>query len=258
MSADQPIILDLAEWLETPPGRYVRGWEQKQVDTIVSNVFGYHAIQVGLPHWDLLQANRIPYKGRTHIEYPQAAELGATMVIEPESLPFESQSIDLLVLPHVLECSSDPHQVLREAERVLMPEGRVVITGFNPWSLWGLSDRTPGLDPLLPVPAHLQVSLPRIKDWFKLLSFELDRGRFGCYRPACNDQVWLDRWAFMDKAGDRWWPVCGAVYVVSAIKRVAGMRLVGPNWKKAKKRMRRQAVVTGRQHVARERQEKWQ
>src|SRR5690606_29608016 len=157
----QPIILDLAEWLETPPGRYVRGWEQKQVDTIVSNVFGYHAIQVGLPHWDLLQANRIPYKGRTHIEYPQAAELGATMVIEPESLPFESQSIDLLVLPHVLECSSDPHQVLREAERVLMPEGRVVITGFNPWSLWGLSDRTPGLDPLLPVPAHLQVSLPR-------------------------------------------------------------------------------------------------
>lgn len=256
MSADQPIILDLAEWLETPPGKYVRSWEQKQVDAMVGNVFGYHAIQVGLPHWDLLQANRIPRKARTHVEYALAGELGASIVAEPESLPFESGSVDLLVLPHVLECSSDPHQVLREAERVLVPEGRVVISGFNPWSLWGISDRMPGIDPLLPVPAHLQVSLPRLKDWFKLLSFELDRGRFGCYRPACNNQVWLDRWAFMDKAGDRWWPVCGAVYVVSAIKRVAGMRLVGPNWKAARKKAHRHAVVTGRQPVAHRRRHK--
>jgi len=253
VSADQPLIMELAEWLETPPGRYVRGWEQTQVDAMVGNVFGYHAIQVGLSHWDLLQANRIPYKGRTHIEAAQAAELGAILVTEPEALPFDSQSIDLLVMPHVLECSSDPHQVLREAERVLMPEGRVVITGFNPWSIWGVSDRVPGLDPLLPVPAHLQVSLPRLKDWFKLLTFDVDQARFGCYRPACSDQVWLDRWAFLDGAGQRWWPVCGAVYAVTAIKRVAGMRLVGPAWKTAKKRVRRQAVVTGRHHVTRSR-----
>src|SRR3546814_19954436 len=92
----------------------------------------------------------------------------------------------------------------------------------------------------------MQVSLPRLKDWFKLLSFELDRGRFGCYAPPCTSQAWLDRWSFMDAAGDRWWPVCGAVYVVSAVKRVAGMRLVGPTWKTAKKRVQRQAVVTGR------------
>ncbi|MGB6104197.1 MAG: methyltransferase domain-containing protein [Pusillimonas sp.] len=246
MSVDQPLILELAEWLETPPGRYVRGWEQKQIDAMVSNVFGYHAIQIGLPHWDLLQANRIPFKGRTRVLFEQAAEQGAVVVADPESLPFDSQSIDLLVLPHVLECSTGAHQILREAERVLVPEGRIVISGFNPWSLWGASDRIPGLDPLLPIPAHLQVSLPRLKDWFKLLSFDLDRGRFGCYAPPCNDQTWLNRWSFMEKAGDRWWPVCGAVYVVSAVKRVAGMRLVGPKWKAAKKRVRRQAVVTSR------------
>ncbi|MDS1140434.1 methyltransferase domain-containing protein [Pusillimonas sp. SM2304] len=246
MSVDQPLILELAEWLETPPGRYVRGWEQKQIDAMVSNVFGYHAIQIGLPHWDLLQANRIPFRGRTRVLFERAAEQGAVVVTDPECLPFDSQSIDLLVLPHVLECSSDSHQILREAERVLVPEGRVVISGFNPWSLWGASDRIPGLDPLLPIPAHQQVSLPRLKDWFKLLSFDLDRGRFGCYAPPCTSQIWLDRWAFMEKAGDRWWPVCGAVYVVSAVKRVAGIRLVGPKWKTARKRVRRQAVVTSR------------
>ena len=246
MSGDQALILDLADWLETPPGRYVRAWEQKQVDAIVGNVFGYHAIQIGLAHWDLLQANRIPFKGRTRIVFEAAAEHGAVLVCDPEALPFETQSIDLLVLPHVLECSADPHQVLREAERVLMPEGRVVISGFNPWSLWGARDRMPGLDPLLPVPVHLQVSLPRIKDWFKLLSLELDRGRFGCYAPPCINQAWLDRWSFMEAAGDRWWPVCGAIYVVSAVKRVPALRIVGPAWKANAKRVRRQAVVAGR------------
>src|SRR5690606_29370135 len=122
-----PLILELAEWLDTPPGQYVRGWEQKHVDAIVGNVFGYHAIQIGLPHWDLLQANRIPFKGRTRIVFDGAIEQGAALVADPECLPFESQSVDLLVLPHVLECSADPHQVLREAERVLVPEGRIVI-----------------------------------------------------------------------------------------------------------------------------------
>src|SRR5690554_1708857 len=132
---------------------------------MVANVFGYHAIQVGLPQYNYLRSSRILFKGRTRAIYDGAAEQGAVIVADPENLPFDTQSIDLLVLPHVLECSSNPHQVLREAERVLMPEGRVVISGFNPWSLWGARERIPGIDPLLPIPAHNQVSLVRLKDW---------------------------------------------------------------------------------------------
>jgi len=244
---DQPHIIELAQWLDSPAGQYVHIWEQKQIDSMVANVFGYHAMQIGLPQWDFLQASRIRHKGRTSIQYQHGIEHGAVLVAEPENLPFDTQSLDLLILPHVLECSVNPHQVLREAERVLMPEGRVVISGFNPWSLWGARERIPGLDPLLPIPAHLQVSLVRLKDWFKLLSFELDRGRFGCYSPPCVSARWLKRWAFMEAAGDRWWPVCGAVYVVSAVKRVAGMRLVGPVWKRAQSRARRQGAVANRE-----------
>ena len=243
---DQPHIIELAQWLDTPAGTYVQEWEQKQIDNMVANVFGYHAMQIGLPAYDFLQASRIRHKGRTSIQYGHGTEHGAILVAEPEYLPFETQSLDLLILPHVLECSTNPHQVLREAERVLMPEGRVVISGFNPWSLWGARERIPGFDPLLPIPAHLQVSLVRLKDWFKLLSLELDRGRFGCYAPACVSTRWLNRWSFMEAAGDRWWPVCGAVYVVSAIKRVAGMRLMGPVWKQARARSRRQGAVVSR------------
>ena len=248
MEPNQSPIVELAQWLQSPVGRYVQQWEQAQVDAMISNVFGYHAIQIGLPGWNLLSASRIPSKTRTSSTFlPDDKANGVSLVADPEYLPFDSGSVDLLIMPHVLECSTSPHQILREAERVLVPEGRLVMTGFNPWSLWGLRESIPGLDPLLPSPVHQQVSVSRLKDWFKLLQLEIDRGRFGCYVPLCQTQQWLERWSFMEHAGDRWWPVCGAVYAVSAVKRVAGMRLVEPGWKrKRKRRERRQAVVAGR------------
>jgi hypothetical protein len=91
----------------------------------------------------------------------------------------------------------------------------------------------PYLAPWLPQTVQAQVSLPRLKDWLKLLSFEIELGHFGCYVPPLRSQKWLDRFAFAEAAGNRWWPVCGAVYVVSAVKRVAGMRLITPRWKSA-------------------------
>ncbi|MGS1117385.1 class I SAM-dependent methyltransferase [Castellaniella sp. UC4442_H9] len=238
MALQRAMPIELAQWLETPMGQYVRAWEQRQVDAMVTNAFGYHAIQIGLPHWDLLQANRVPHKAWAHsASAPMAARAGR-LICEPEQLPFDSQSIDLMVMPHTLEWCEAPHQVLREVERALRPEGRVVITGFNPYSLWGVRESLPGLGLRLPVPVPSQVSPSRLKDWFKLLSFELDRGRFGCYVPLCATQAWLQRWHFMEHAGDRWWPSVGAVYAIAAVKRVTGMRLVGPSWRGGERRRR--------------------
>lgn len=246
MSVDQSAIVELVDWFDTPAGKYVLDWERRQIDAMVANVFGFHAIQLGLAGHDLLQANRIPYRGRVAELPGLAAAQGAALAADPAHLPFEAQSLDLLLLPHVLEASEDPHQILREATRVLVPEGRLVLTGFNPWSLWGARERLPGLEPLLPVPAHAQVSLPRLKDWFKLLDLELDRGRFGAYAPPCVTEKWLRRWRFLEAAGDRWWPVCGAVYALSAVKRVPGVKLLRPDWKKkSRRRARRAAVVAG-------------
>ena len=243
MALQRAMPIELAQWLETPVGLYVRSWEQRQVDAMVANAFGYHAIQIGLPHWDLLQANRIPYKVWAHSPSAPFGSRAGRLICEPEQLPFDSQSIDLMVMPHTLEWCQDPHLVLREVERALMPEGRVVITGFNPYSLWGIRESLPGLALRLPVPVPSQVSPARIKDWFKLLSFELDRGRFGCYVPLCVNQSWLQRWHFMEHAGDRWWPAAGAVYAIAAVKRSTGMHLVGPAWRGAKRRRNRRAAV---------------
>ena len=235
MSKPQSPIVDFDHWLQSEPGQYVQRFEQTCVDKMVADAFGYHALQVGLPNLDFLRANRMPFKAYVGTEAPavSAEDWAGVVLAQPEYLPFDSQSVDLLILPHGLEASTHPHQVLREVERVLVPEGRVVISGFNPWSLWGVRHRTPYLTPWLPQPVQAQVSLPRLKDWLKLLSFDIELGHFGCYVPPFRTQKWLDRFAFAEAAGNRWWPVCGAVYVVSAVKRVAGMRLITPRWKTA-------------------------
>src|ERR1043165_10109604 len=120
----------LSGWLSTPQGSYVLGWELAQYDSAVDDAFGFRAVQVGLPEVDFLRQNRIPFR------FTLALEPGAGAAGAPLQLPLASQSVDLVVLPHVLEFHPHPHEVLREVERVLMPEGHVVISGFNSGSLW--------------------------------------------------------------------------------------------------------------------------
>ena len=238
MTEETAPIVELGLWLQTPPGRYAAQWEQTRIDEIVADVFGYNAVQVGLVDWDLLDHNRMPFKifvSAVGLSQDSLVRGRTCVLADPAALPFESQSIDLLVLPHVLDCTATPHAVLREVERVLMPEGRVVISGFNPWSFWGARNVMPAMEQWLPSAPSSLVSVPRLRDWLKLMSFEVDPPSYGCFAPPVRAQPWLDRFAFLDRAGPRWWNVCGNVYVVTAVKRVVGMRIIGAPWKRKKK-----------------------
>jgi len=231
----------LSGWFSTPQGSYVLDWEHAQFDSAVDDVFGFRAIQVGLPEVDFLRQNRIPYR------FSLALEQGAALAADPLQLPLASQSIDLVALPHVLEGHPNPHEVLREVERVLMPEGQVVISGFNTASLWRLKQMTTFKARHPPWDARF-ISLLRLRDWLRVLGFELNGGAFGCYAPPFSDRLWLDRFSFMEKAGARWWPIAGGLYVVRAVKRVAGMRLVTPAWRRERARRRALAAIPQRSH----------
>jgi SAM-dependent methyltransferase len=252
MTRDESII-ELGAWLRTPPGQYLLGWEQQRLDQEVTDAFGFHALQLGLPELEGLRANRMPHRwvATDSLHVPEAlpmppptdSQITTMAALEPinlhcefDALPLPDASVDLVVLPHALELARDPHRTLAEVERVLVPEGRIVIAGFNPASLWGLRQgagrvqRGAGLarasSPYLPRAGDF-IGYWRLRDWLRLLSFEIEGGQFGCYRPPLRSQRWLDRYAWMDTVGDRWWPVLGAVYFVTAVKRVRGMRLVG-------------------------------
>jgi SAM-dependent methyltransferase len=231
----------LSEWFSTPRGEYLLAWERTQFDAAVEDVFGFNAVQIGLPDLDFLRESRIPLKVRAGME--PACGLRS----EPVRLPLASQSVDVLALPHVLEFSAQPHAILREAERVLIPEGSIVVSGFNPLSLWGAARALGWERNQFPWRGKF-IGLLRLKDWLALLGFELNGGRFGRYAPPFSKGRWLERCAFMEKAGDRWWPICGGVYVVRAVKRNVGMRLVVPAWRDKRAAKKALSPVTQREN----------
>jgi hypothetical protein len=118
------------QWLNTPAGSYLLNWEQSQMDALVADIFGYHALQLGMPELEGLRANRMPHQWLALSEdvavEPAQAEKSFSFAAHSIALPFSADSLDLLVMPHSLELSLDAHASLREAERVLMPEGHLV------------------------------------------------------------------------------------------------------------------------------------
>ena len=243
-------MIGLHDWFQTPPGRYLLDWERGQFDAALADVFGYHALQLGLPDIDALAANRMPHRwlalpaalapdAATAADAAPPATARAALVTASTALPFPEASLDLVVLPHTLELSPDPHATLREVQRVLVHEGKVAIAGLNPISLWGLrqwrSHLYRGLgggQPFLPEAGEF-IGHWRLRDWLQLLQFELESVSFGCWRPAVRSSRRLARFAWMDRLGARWWPIFGAGYVMLAVKRTHGARLIGASWKAA-------------------------
>ena len=246
-------IIGLQDWLGTPAGQYLLHWEQAQLDKVVADVFGYHALQLGLPKIASLQANRMPHRWTADaIDATEVQSLN--LLTDFATLPFPVASLDLLVLPHTLEFSHDPHATLREAERVLVPDGRIIVCGLNPASLWGWAQRRQRLyrrmglgTPYLPESGDF-IGYWRLRDWLRLLGFEVESGSFGCYSPAVRSQAWLDRMAWMDTLGGRYWPILGAAYCVVAVKRVHGMRLMGASWKRTAHRSNAPVSIAPRAH----------
>ena len=248
-AASEKSIIALDNWLQSPAGAYVAAFEQACLDELTADIFGFNALQIGVPQLDALAASRMPNKWQAATRTATASELAIlpsskqiAVAVDFAELPFATSSLDLVVLPHVLEFAAEPHQVLREVERVLIPEGQVIICGFNPASLWGMRQGVGRFtrSDYLPESSEF-ISMPLLKDWLKLLNLNVARSHFGCYAPPCRTAHWLSRFAVMESAGARWWPYLGAVYVVHAIKRVKGMHIIGPAWNK--KTSKRPAAV---------------
>lgn len=218
----------LADWFGTPLGQYVLAREQAYFDQTVADIFGFRALQVGLPQHPFLTQCRIP--SRFTVDYDPPADV----IADPHELPFEENSVDLLVLPHALEFTDDPHLMLREAYRVVRPEGQIVIAGFNPFSLYGMK-RYFGREQAPPWNGSF-IGLYRAKDWLSLLGFDVTGGRLDAYAPPFAREKWLHRFGFFEAAGDRWWPIAGGIYFLRATKRVLGMRVLTPAWQRRERR----------------------
>ncbi len=212
---------DFRFWFESELGRYLLDAEEVLLAQILPDLFGYHALQVGqVVDRNLLESSRIRHRCVADVFQMPPVKGLSPLRAQPEQLPFANNSLDLVFIHHGLDGAASPHAVLREASRVLIPDGHLLILGFNPWSLWGLWRlfRLPWAElPWLRRPLSPQ----RLADWLALLDFEVIGLESACFTPPVTHATIRRRFSWLEPLGRRYWSQGGAAYAVLARKRVS-------------------------------------
>lgn len=214
----------LSKFFCSAAGAQLRRWEAQQLDQLLKGTRGGTALQLGAPFGPVMRSASHSFK----VFSAQQSELttleadGSTLCQSYTDFPFRENTFDLVILVHVLERSPDYEKTLSEVLRVLAPEGRMVILGLNPWGPWWIRKRKRLCKDL-----HHPVSVEQIKKSLGVRAL-IDRGRFGIYSPSLSDNPHrLMSWSWCEKAGDRWWPALANGFMLSAVKKVSGVHLVG-------------------------------
>lgn len=213
--------------------------EREVLDDWISEIFGYELICAGSLCENLSDTiSNSPISGKSWLctdTYNSANGLKQIRG-DLENFPITSDAIDLVILPHTLDSIHNPQRLMREVDRVLIPEGRIIISGLNPWSLWG-AYRSFGGGRHFSWPGKA-ITLAKLRDWLGLLGFEVERHEILMYRPPLA----AERYCLLDTLGPRFWPGLGAVYMVQAVKRVSTLTPIKQRWKLTKNVIRVEPV----------------
>ena len=216
---------ELKAWFDGPLGKAVSRAAVEKSSQLIPCTYYPTGLQLGPGPEDFL--SNVDLGLAIHSPSTRASNPQCTLNTASEALPFSARSIDLLILPHTLDFSDEPHSALREADSILAAEGILVVCGFNRWSLWGLR-RAVTLRPR-PSPWNGDFLSPgRVQDWMRLLGLEILGGKMMFYQPPISRAGLLRKTDFLEKAGDRWWPLLGGVYLLVARKKRLGLTGVKP------------------------------
>lgn len=238
----------LQSWYRTGLGQELAKNEAVALGETLPDLFGYHLMQLGrLSDDDWLQSSRVSHTSVMDFQAPILADDNRRLYGLPDQLPIAADSMDVIVLPHVLEFSQRPHAILREIERVLIAEGHLVMLVFNPRSLWLLWRGLFGWRGKIPWCARF-LSTTRIRDWMELLGFEVIRIQGYFYRPPLQSHAIMRRLGVLERVGRRAWPIMGAGNLVVARKRVVTMTPIRPRWRPRRQRVPATGLVEPLQH----------
>ena len=243
---------DISRWFETPIGEYQLEAEARLVRENLKNLFGYHLMELSVcKNTRFYDASRINHCFSMSPCSNLSEETVTTSDIKSgakttdntpthqgvtafDALPFEDEQIDVTILHHVLEFSENPQQVLKEAARVTIPRGYILIVGFNPMSLDGIFKflGRPFLN--RPIWKRHGFRCRRMKDWLEFLDFSCVETRYVSYNLSINSNSYLARSGFIDRfIGSNRFPF-GSSYCLLARKDKAGLTPIKPRWETAK------------------------
>lgn len=246
----------LEAWFDSELGRLLLADEKAALDDALDCLFGYHLMQLSISRrLDLSNTSCIhhrfnlspdvnshsasDYSASDHNASGSGVNTSAqhehlaspvSALARFEQLPLAAESIDVAVLHHVLEFTDTPHQLLREASRAIIPRGHILVVGFNPCSLYGVSKWLLRWFSDAAQWHSKGLRAGRVKDWLRLLDFEPVHYQQGFYRPPIPHEgimahlSWLERW------GKRWKLPLGSYYVIVARKEVTTLTPIKPLW----------------------------
>ncbi|HEX2238762.1 MAG TPA: methyltransferase domain-containing protein [Gammaproteobacteria bacterium] len=218
----------MRDWYATRTGVLLLNDIKCHLDRLLPQIFGYHAVQIGCvaPEIDLMGGSRIKHWVNMDIN-----PFGVDLMAAADALPFDADCVDLIVLWHTLDFATEPHRVLREIERVLIPEGRLIIVGFNPRSVYGLWRLVLGWRGRVPWCGHF-FSSSRLKDWLSLLGLVIDTCEYCGFRPPIQRARILRYMAPIEWLGYSAFPIFGGVRLLVACKRVTTLTPLKPSWRR--------------------------
>lgn len=224
----------ISRWYETPMGVRMAKDLAACLERLADDAFGYHAVMVGAV---LPLVPRLRIRARTQVA-ATVEELTTTplMAVQAdfEYLPIETESADLVIALHVLESSREPHEIMRELDRIIRPEGRVLIVGVNPVSLWNL--KKIGQQSWLGQGKMAQTSYLagqhraawRVVDWLRLLGYDVHSvEHLGGVCPTTRPRFY-DKMSAMRALSGKWLWFMQGFYVIDAVRRVSTPTAIRP------------------------------
>ena len=227
-------MTELESWYTRDNGQYLLATTREAVDGVLDTAFGYHLLQTGCTRGHALFSNS-PINHRIYAAEKIGA--GINLLALADELPLESDSIDTVIAHHTLDFADNPHQVLREIQRVLTPQGQLLLIGFNPHSLRGIGARLCGLSRKSLWHRHAAVSEKRLTDWLHLLGCEVqDCTRLGALPLLGRGAMrhWLMR---LVSWSNRHNLPGGSVYILHAIKQVSAVHRPRRQWQLRRQRL---------------------
>ena len=229
MLNDPKLLRSWNLWQQSPLGLSVAAQELDCLEKIAPRLYGRFFAQIGDSGCDFPELERVQYR----VILDNYIGSGPNATCRAEQLPLATESVNIVYLPHALELSYDSHEVLREADRVLIPDGRLVLTVFNPISLYGLRSLFTFGGKKMPWKAKF-LTYRRVHDWLKLLGFEVEDYCHIAFRPPIQHPLFYQRMSVLEKLGEKYWPGGSGVFVIVAIKRMVPLNLITPSWKKSR------------------------
>jgi len=217
---------DINEWYLSSLGQQLFDDLKTQLDPVLATTFGYYALQIGCTS----HAHRLLDSCRVKHQFSLGSEnVAVDLQAYPSLLPVANDSIDLVVLMHHLSNTTEPHAILREAFRVLIPEGKLIIVDFNPLSLWGIRHFFQSWLEDAPWSGHFYTAR-RLTDWVQLLGFDQQKHYRVGYMPPIQPGSVVRRPSWLEKGLKNWFSFSGALNVLVLNKNISPMTPVRHRW----------------------------